>query len=212
MLSSVRWQRPAHTIIPSPAPQGDGAFYVVALSPSRTPKSTSSAPQEPLQCCPASAPLRGPVTGHSTAMPSTHPKPHRAAQRVPQRPHGVPAMPSCVTPACRRPAKPNSTTGMCGACEGYWLKTAIPVAGFFPSGDLVKIGKAFLAEVSPGQSEITAALRIMRGTRHPTGAWEDRPAYRLQPLLHGRWNVRPPRLPRPDRSACSSSSPLSSAQ
>lgn len=64
-----------------------------------------------------------------------------------------------------------------------------------PSSDLQKIGHAFLKEVSPAKAEITAALRIMRGSRHRDGMWSERPAYRLQVLLNGWYNQRLPDAP-----------------
>lgn len=98
----------------------------------------------------------------------------------------------CQNPACRRMA--SSQTNLCRQCAWRWLRRGVPAGGFISSLDLRKIGRRFMVETAPSNGDVTAALRIMRGTRYRQGPWEERPAYRVQPLLKGRWNVRLPHL------------------
>lgn len=100
----------------------------------------------------------------------------------------------CVNPSCNRTIKPRHTHHLCGGCAAHWRRYTVPVAGFIASSDLKYVSKRFLQDIKPTPSEITEALKIMRGTRHRVGPWSERPAYRLQPLLHGTWNQRLPHL------------------
>lgn len=114
----------------------------------------------------------------------------KATKQVTTRLAGQP----CVNPSCNRTIKPRNTQHLCFGCETHWRKNIVPVAGFIASGDLKYITKQFLADLNSTKADVAAALRIMRGTRHREGPWSERPAYRLQPLLHGRWNQRLPHL------------------
>jgi hypothetical protein len=100
----------------------------------------------------------------------------------------------CVNPSCNRAIKPRNTCHLCFGCETHWRWYSTPVAGFIASGDLKYVTKQFLADLKPPNAEAKDALRIVRGTRYREGAWSERPAFRLQPLLHGRWNQRLPHL------------------
>lgn len=101
---------------------------------------------------------------------------------------------TCANPGCARRVPKSSKIGLCGGCEKHWRRWGVPTGGYIASLDLLNIANQLMREVSPAQSEIAAALRIMRGTRYREGPWEERPPYRLQPLLHGRFNVRLPHL------------------
>lgn len=96
----------------------------------------------------------------------------------------------CANPACRLVVPAYSHVGLCHRCEDRWRKFSIPTAGYISSLDLKVIGREFLQHHAPTQSETTEILRILRGTRHPTGDWAKRPPPRLAPLLHGRCTVR----------------------
>lgn len=100
----------------------------------------------------------------------------------------------CANPACRLHVVCKTVTGLCSLCEREWLRYRYPVGGFIPSNSLWVVGKTFLKAHNPTQSEMTEALKIMRGPRHRSGPWEQRPPYRLSPLLYGRWNVRLPHV------------------
>lgn len=100
----------------------------------------------------------------------------------------------CANPACNRPIPARATHHLCWQCDRHWRKQVLPAAGFIASGDLKYVASRFIAETRPTEADTATALRLMRGTRHREGAWVDRPAYRLQPLLNGRVNTRIPHL------------------
>ena len=82
----------------------------------------------------------------------------------------------CSNPACKLDAFRTSKTGLCRRCEDNWRKKRLPVAGFYSSLDLQAIGKAWLVDQRFTKSDTTAILRVLRGTRHPVGPWDQRPS------------------------------------
>ena len=100
----------------------------------------------------------------------------------------------CANPGCTRSTTPRSFSGLCRGCEAHWQRFTVPTGGFFSSLDLQQLGRELLAETNPTKADMTEALKIMRGPRHRSGPWDQRPSYRLTPLLHGRWNTRLPHV------------------
>lgn len=104
---------------------------------------------------------------------------------------------TCTNPACARPTTGSgrhASANLCGGCGKHWDRWSVPTAGFVSSLDLQGVARELLAKVRPTKAEIAAALRIMRGSRHREGPWDERPAYRVAPLLHGRVHRRLPHL------------------
>lgn len=99
----------------------------------------------------------------------------------------------CPVPHCgKRMRRPRS--GLCPRCRRLWNRCYVPHAGFIPVNTVRKIAKSILKTHSPSQSDVVMALRIARGTRHRAGPWEDRPPYRLTPLMTGTAYKRRPQL------------------
>lgn len=90
----------------------------------------------------------------------------------------------CTNPVCSRPLDQNSeTTGLCFDCRGALSRKMVPTCGFIPIHALSTLGRDLHHTLSPTPQDATAALRLLRGSRHPVGAWEDRPVY-SNPVLH----------------------------
>ena len=90
--------------------------------------------------------------------------------------------------------KNHSRTGLCHSCWSVVRSTGVPIAGFIPSTAVNSVAQQLLRKVNPTREEVGNAVRFARGTRHRTGDWDDRPAYRMAPIKYGRANVRLPHL------------------
>ncbi|SIT81198.1 hypothetical protein SAMN05421665_1232 [Yoonia rosea] len=84
------------------------------------------------------------------------------------------------------PQLTNRSDGLCVTCFNRYHALRMPVAGFISSLDLRHVANIIIKEQGFTYSDQQAALRAIRGSRYPTGPWDDRPSYRLTPLLHGK--------------------------
>ena len=91
------------------------------------------------------------------------------------------------------PQSTNRVDGLCGVCFRRYHALRLPVAGHISSLDLRDIANVLMKEQGFTYSDQQAALRAIRGPRYPVGHWDDRPAYRLTPLLHSKGKLA--RLP-----------------
>lgn len=90
----------------------------------------------------------------------------------------------CTNPICSGHLDRNSnTTGLCYPCRGALYSDAVPTCGYIPSAALGILGRNLLQTLSPTPQDTTAALRMLRGSRHPVGKWDDRPIYSA-PVVH----------------------------
>ena len=101
---------------------------------------------------------------------------------------------TCASPSCGNPRAAYSTACLCKSCHWFFEKWGFPIAGYFGSLDLQRLGTDLMREIRPTQGDLTAALRVLRGSRYPVGPWEQRPAYRMAPLMTQRYNKRLPHL------------------
>jgi len=99
----------------------------------------------------------------------------------------------CCVPHCGRPQR-RARCGLCQKCNRLFSKTRIAMAGFIPVTTLTKLAKVIIRESGIAQSDITEALKIARGTRHRAGPWDQRPPWRMTPLLTGTPAKRRPQL------------------
>ncbi len=88
----------------------------------------------------------------------------------------------------------SNKTGLCGGCSAILSKHALPIGGFIPSPALRSLAKLVIAKTNPTQAEISEAIRHARGPSYPNGPWDKRPAYRVNPLVHGRATRRLPHI------------------
>ncbi|MCA1807339.1 MAG: hypothetical protein LC687_05770 [Actinobacteria bacterium] len=70
----------------------------------------------------------------------------------------------------------------------------VPHAGMIPGRTLEAIARIILKDHGASKADITMAVRIVRGDRHRVGPWDQRPPYRLTPLLTGTVAKRRPQL------------------
>lgn len=99
----------------------------------------------------------------------------------------------CCVPHCGRPQR-RARCGLCQKCTRLFSKTRIPMAGFIPVTTLNKLAKIVIKKSGIAKSDITEALKIARGTRHRAGPWNQRPPWRMTPLLTGTPAKRRPQL------------------
>lgn len=88
----------------------------------------------------------------------------------------------CANQLCPHPVAkelPNAASkfGLCRNCRYRLTKRLIPTCGMVPASVLSAIAKELLADIKPTKGDLNDALRMMRGTRHREGLWEDRPMY-----------------------------------
>lgn len=90
----------------------------------------------------------------------------------------------CVNPICPNTLGRNSsTTSLCFGCRAALTRDLIPTCGYIPNRALTDLGKGLLTTLKPTSQDLTAALRMVRGPRHPTGDWQLRPTYSA-PVVH----------------------------
>ena len=80
----------------------------------------------------------------------------------------------CVNPQCSQNCRRH---GLCDLCRHMMIRRLVPTCGMIPSPALSMIARELLVDLAPTQSELTEALRFMRGPRHREGLWQDRPVY-----------------------------------
>lgn len=112
----------------------------------------------------------------------------------------------CAVPHCGSKLK-RPRFGLCARCERVFHKSNVAHAGFIPTTTVGKIARSMLKTHGASKSEVEIALRIARGTRHREGPWNERPPYRLTPLLTGTVAKRRPQLlvgkrQRPNMAGC----------
>ena len=98
----------------------------------------------------------------------------------------------CANPACNRATHPTTRAqlGLCPLCSRVLNDQLVPVCGFIPSEALKQIAEELRADLKPTRSDAKTAVRLMRGTRHREGRWEDRPEYSAA-VVHAH-SPRPP--------------------
>ncbi len=110
-------------------------------------------------------------------------------------------MTTCASPTCDNPLPAFEYTerlpqrwGLCSRCRAVVQNRGVPLGGYIPGGAINTIARSVKKKTKPSQSEIAEAVRIVRGTRHRVGDWDDRPAYRMAVLRHGKAKERLPHL------------------
>lgn len=84
----------------------------------------------------------------------------------------------CLNPICQSHLdRISGTTGLCFVCRAALTRELIPTCGYVPNRALTDLGKGLLTTLKPTSQDLTAALRMVRGPRHPTGDWQLRPTY-----------------------------------
>lgn len=106
---------------------------------------------------------------------------------------------ACAAPGCTNhvPAgyiRHGNETGLCAGCTRVWRKYGLALGGFVPQPTIDALVDLLIDHVKPTKEQVREAIRYARGPRYPEGLWQDRPAYSLQKLIHGRWNIRLPHL------------------
>lgn len=65
------------------------------------------------------------------------------------------------------------------------MRCLVPYAGFIATDDVQHLARSILKEQKPTEAEKGEACRIARGPLYRQGPWDERPAWRMTPLLHG---------------------------
>ena len=90
----------------------------------------------------------------------------------------------CANQSCFLKVPPPYTDiGLCLYCRMNWYEKGIPTGGFIPSDALRAIAQQTLDHLRLTQSDLSAAVRLARGTRHREGDWSDRPIYSYNLLM-----------------------------
>jgi hypothetical protein len=83
----------------------------------------------------------------------------------------------CPAPAAKEKPRIASQYGLCCICRYRLTRNLVPTCGLIPSPALSVIAKELLADLKPTKGDLADAVRMMRGSRHREGLWQDRPVY-----------------------------------
>lgn len=110
--------------------------------------------------------------------------------------YGVCASATCTNPlpAYEITQRPPQRWGLCSRCQSVVRSRGVSLGGFVPAHAINTVARSVLRKTKPTKSEIAEAVRLIRGTRHRVGDWNDRPTYRMAVLRYGRARERLPHL------------------
>lgn len=84
--------------------------------------------------------------------------------------------------------------GLCTRCQSVVQNRGVPLGGYLSGHAINTVARSVLKHIKPTPPETAEAVRYARGTRHRVGDWDDRPTYRMAPLMYRNARGRLPHL------------------